>query len=151
PWKAEETRRLCREVTRQSIVLLKHTPGVLPLCTAPHADGKLRSIALIGPLADRVHIDWYGGTPPYLVTPLEGIKQRAGEKVRVESVTHNDISAVIRAAKRADVCLVCVGNHPTGDDKWAQVTRKSYGKEAVDRQSLELEAERLVQHVFEVN
>jgi beta-glucosidase len=66
-------------------------------------------------------------------------------------VTNNDTSAALRAARWADVCIVCVGNHPTGDAEWAKVTRPSYGKEAVDRRSLELEEERLVKRVFEVN
>src|SRR5690606_34386281 len=34
---------------------------------------------------------------------------------------------------------------------WAEVAKKSYGKEAVDRQSIELEDERLVKSVFEAN
>ena len=38
---------------------------------------------MIGPLADSVHWDWYGGTPPYAVTPLEGIKAEAGAGIKV--------------------------------------------------------------------
>jgi beta-glucosidase len=47
--------------------------------------------------------------------------------------------------------IVCVGNHPTGDGPWAKVTRESYGKEAVDRRSLELEDEALVKRVYAAN
>lgn len=148
PWKAPETRELCRTVTQKSIVLLKNHAGTLPIVTGA---GGVRSIALIGSFSDRVLSDWYGGTPAYAVTPLAGITERAGDQVSVESVVNNDLSAAIAAAKRADLCIVCVGNHPTGDAGWAQVTRASYGKEAVDRRSLELEEEALVQAVFEVN
>lgn len=148
PWRLPETRALCRKITQKSIVLLKNEAGALPLRTGA---GGVRSIALLGSLVDRVLGDWYGGTPSYAVTPLAGIAERAGANVRVEAVVNNDVSAAIAAAKRADVCIVCAGNHPTGDAEWAQVTRPSYGKEAVDRQSLELEEEALVQAVFEVN
>lgn len=36
----------------------------------------LKKVAVIGPLADVVHTDWYSGTPPYTVTPLEGIRRK---------------------------------------------------------------------------
>lgn len=38
----------------------------------------------------------------------------------------------------ADVAIVCVGNHPTCDAGWEQAPVISEGKEAVDRQSLQL-------------
>ena len=151
PWQSPEVQALCRRVTQQSIVLLKNTGSLLPLSAERRTDGKPRVIGVVGPLADRVHIDWYGGTPPYLVSPLEGIRERLGSHAVVESVCNNDVSAAMALAKRAEVCVVCVGNHPTGDAPWAEVGRKSYGKEAVDRKSLELEDERLVQAVFEAN
>src|SRR5688572_20512197 len=46
--------------TRKSIVLLKNTDDALPLDRH-----KLESVAVIGPYADRVLLDWYSGTPPY--------------------------------------------------------------------------------------
>ncbi len=145
PWRDPATHELCRVVTQKSVVLLKNEGGLLPLTD------ETTSIAVLGPLADRVYIDWYAGTPPYLLSPLEGIRARAADRVRIESVTNNDLSAALAAARRCDVCIVCAGNHPTGDDRWAEVTRKSYGKEAVDRQSLELEDERFIEKVFAAN
>jgi beta-glucosidase len=146
PAELETTQSFVREVTCRTSVLLKNDRGTLPL------EVKLtRRIAVIGPLADRVHLDWYSGTPSYLVTPLEGIRARVSGAAEIVHVTNNDTSAALRAARWADVCIVCVGNHPTGDAEWAKVTRPSYGKEAVDRRSLELEEERLVKRVFEVN
>ncbi len=147
----EEHRALARQVTERSIVLLKNTDGLLPLDPKRH-----RTVAVIGPLADRVLGDWYGGTPPYWISPLEGLKahlavEHFGEEVRVLSALGNDISEALHVARRADVCIVCVGNHPTGDAGWAQVTRASYGKEAIDRKSLTLEDEKLVQEIFAVN
>ncbi|GIJ20841.1 beta-glucosidase family protein [Micromonospora lutea] len=61
-------RSLAREAARQSIVLLRNR-GLLPL--APD----LR-IAVLGPLADVVHTDWYSGTLPYSVSICAGLAQR---------------------------------------------------------------------------
>ena len=72
PWSQPETRALVREVTRKSIVLLKNSAGLLPL-----ERGKLKSIAVVGPLANTVLLDWYSGTPPYTVSPREGLERAA--------------------------------------------------------------------------
>lgn len=146
PWSSPDQAQAVREATRKSIVLLKNSGGLLPL-----QEGAVKTIAVIGPLSDTVLIDWYSGTPPYAITPLAGIRKRAGENLRVLHAGNNDTSEALRIARLADVCVVCVGNHPTGDDGWAKVTRASYGKEAVDRRSLELEDEKLVKEVFAVN
>ncbi|GIJ31217.1 beta-glucosidase family protein [Micromonospora sediminimaris] len=61
-------RDLAREAARQSIVLLRNR-GLLPL--APD----LR-IAVLGPLADTVHTDWYSGTLPYAISTLAGLAER---------------------------------------------------------------------------
>ena len=57
----------------------------------------------------------------------------------------------MKAAKNCDVAVVVVGNHPTGDAGWAKVARPSYGKEAVDRQSINLEDEALIQRIYRAN
>ncbi|MER7417042.1 glycoside hydrolase family 3 C-terminal domain-containing protein [Micromonospora peucetia] len=54
-------RELAREAARQSIVLLRND-GLLPFA------GPGTRVAVLGPLADAVHEDWYSGTPPYAVT-----------------------------------------------------------------------------------
>ena len=72
PWNQPETRALVREVTRKSIVLLKNSAGLLPLDRA-----KVKSVAVVGPLANTVLLDWYSGTPPYAVSPREGIERVA--------------------------------------------------------------------------
>lgn len=72
-------RALAREAVRRSAVLLRND-GTLPL-----ADGPGQSVAVIGPLADRCVRDWYGGPLPYRVTPVDGIRARAGGTVVYES------------------------------------------------------------------
>ena len=146
PWSSEEHRQLVRHVTRKSCVLLENRDHLLPLSV----DG-LRTIAVVGTLADRVLLDWYSGTPPYTVSPLDGIRRHVGERVQILAVTNNDTSAAVRAALDADVVVVCTGNHPTGDAGWARVARPTDGKEAVDRQSLDLDEARLLEKVVAAN
>jgi len=143
PWTTDEHRALARLVTQRSVVLLKNDDGTLPLVAE-----RLKSVALIGPHADTVHLDWYSGTPPYAVSPLEGIRRRLGSHANILHARGDDEREVVQAAKRADIALVVVGNHPTGDAGWAQVARPSYGKEAVDRKSITLEDEALIQTVY---
>lgn len=76
---APEHGELSLRAAKESIVLLKNEGGALPL-----QPEKLGSVAVIGPLADVVYRDWYSGTLPYKVTPLDGIKrklERSGAKV----------------------------------------------------------------------
>lgn len=145
PWQRPEHQESVRRVTQKSIVLLKNQDAMLPLDAS-----EIGQLAVIGPLADRVLIDWYSGTPPYAVSPVDAMRERLGFD-RVVLASNNDASEAVRAAKSSDVVLVCVGNHPTGDHRWAKVAKASYGKEAVDRQSLALEDEELVRRVMAAN
>jgi beta-glucosidase len=146
PWESIAHRELALRATHESIVLLKNARDALPLDA-----GELQSIAVVGPFADRVFIDWYSGTPPHTVSPLEGIRAKVAPNVTVRHATANDTSDAVRIARASDVCVVFVGNHPTGDGEWAQVTRGSYGREAVDRRILELEDEKLIREVAGAN
>ena len=152
PWDQPETRAFVREVTRKSIVLLKNSAGLLPLDRRT-----VRSIAVVGPLSNTVLLDWYSGTPPYRVTPWEGIENVAnaapvGRRPSVNWV--GDMSeAAIELARERDVAVVCVGNHPEGNAGWEIVTSPSEGKEAVDRKAITLPPgqEEFVRRVIEVN
>jgi beta-glucosidase len=111
----------------------------------------LKSIAVIGPRANEVLLDWYSGTPPYRVSALSGIKNKVGPNVLVKSALDND--EAVKLAQASDVAIVCVGNHPNGghDNEWAKVSVPSEGREAVDRESITLEQEDLVKRVYQAN
>ena len=145
-WDNEEHKALAKKVTQESIVLLKNSDHFLPLDKT-----KLKSLAVIGPYADLVALDWYSGTPPYTVSALEGIKNKVGNGVQVSFAHDNTDDAAIKIARSADVAIVVVGNHPTCNAGWAKCPLPSDGKEAIDRQSITLEQEELVKQVYAVN
>jgi beta-glucosidase len=146
PWLGEQHRALARLATQKSIVLLKNSAGLLPLDR--HA---LRSIAVIGPRADDVWLDWYSGTPPYTISPLEGIRAKVGPDVEVRFALSNNNDAAVKLARSADVAIVCVGNHPVCNTGWDVPGLPSEGKESIDRQALTLEYEDLIRQVHQAN
>ena len=147
PWMRPETRELVREATAKSVVLLKNRKGLLPL-----RKDKIKTVAVIGPVADLVVSDWYSGTPPYRVSVLDGVRNALGNDVRVLFAASNKADSAVTAAREADVAIVCVGNHPLSHGlPWGQNYVASDGREDVDRQALSLEQEDLVKLVYAAN
>jgi beta-glucosidase len=146
PWLTDKHKSLARRVTQKSIVLLKNAGALLPLDR-----NALKSVAVIGPRADQVLLDWYSGTPPYTVTPLQGIRNKVGSSVSVKHAASNDGGEAEKIARSSDVAIVVVGNHPTCDAGWEKCPVKSDGKEAVDRLSIALEQEELIKQVYAAN
>ncbi len=81
PLPIEDDGKQAREIAGKAIVLLKNAGGLLPL-----SSHEVRSVAVIGGDAD--HYIAGGGSslvkPTYLVSMLEGIRRRVGERLRVE-------------------------------------------------------------------
>ncbi|MGA8043090.1 MAG: glycoside hydrolase family 3 C-terminal domain-containing protein [Terracidiphilus sp.] len=146
PWARASSHALARKATDESIVLLKNENRTLPLDKT-----RLRSIALIGPWTDQVLLDWYSGTPPYAVTILEGLREAVGDKVRLLSADGSDPAAAAELARKADVAIVVVGNHPECNAGWDKCPTPSNGKEDVDRKTIALEQESLVKQVVAAN
>ncbi|MDE3182804.1 MAG: glycoside hydrolase family 3 C-terminal domain-containing protein [Bacteroidota bacterium] len=146
PWLMQKTKDFVREVTRKSVVLLKNDNHFLPL-----DKNKIRSVAIIGPYANKVLLDWYSGTPPYTVSALEGIKNKLGDKVKVEWTTGNDEDSVNDLASHADYVIMVVGNHPWCNAGWGKCPVASNGREAVDRKTIYLEQEDLIKKVYRLN
>lgn len=146
PWLWPRNKALARRVTDESIVLLKNEGNLLPLKAS-----ELKHIAVIGPLADKVALDWYSGTPPFAVTPLAGIRARIGKTAEVTYSDGSDSAAAADLARKAEVAVVIIGNHPTCDAGWAKCPLPSDGKEAIDRKTLTLEQEQLAKVVLTAN
>ncbi len=146
PWQLDSSKALARQATDESIVLLKNENSTLPLDRK-----KLKTIAVIGPWADQVLLDWYSGTPPYAVSSLEGIREGAGSGVKVLFADGSDPAEAAAMAGKADVAIVVVGNHPVCNAGWDQCPTPSNGKEDMDRKTISLEQEDLVKQVFAAN
>jgi len=159
PWNTEKDKAVSEKMALESVVLLKNAGGFLPL-----KRDSIKSIAVIGPLADSVHWDWYGGTPPHAVTPLEGVRNAVGPGVKVNYAADEIGNAAVHAAQTSDVAVVVVGNDPTcGPDMahdWHNspdgggtlpCTVPSDGREGRDREVISLAQEQLIKQVYAVN
>jgi beta-glucosidase len=85
---SQEHRALALEAARKSIVLLKNEKGMLPLRKG------LKTIAVIGPNADNLDVllGNYNGYPTEPVTPLEGIRRKAGPRTQVLYAQGSDLA-----------------------------------------------------------
>ncbi len=159
PWSTEKDKAVSEKMALESVVLLKNQDAFLPL-----KKDSIKSIAVIGPLADSVHWDWYGGTPPHAITPLDGIRNEVGPGVKVNYAADELGNAAVHAAQSSDVAVVVIGNDPTcGPDMahdWHSspdggntlpCTVPSDGREGRDRESITLAQEQLVKQVYTVN
>ena len=143
-------RDLALEAARRTITLLKNDRGVLPIDPA-----RVRTIAVIGPNADRVMLGGYSGVPLHASTVLEGIRQRVPAGVDIlyhegcritiggswgqDEVVPSDpaedrrmIQEAVKVAGRADVILLAIGDNE-------QTSREAYAANHMgDRTSLDL-------------
>lgn len=143
-------RALALEAARKTIILLKNEGNLAPLDSK-----KIRTIAVIGPNADRVLLGGYSSTPKQFITVLEGIREYVGSQVRVlyeegckitvggswaqDEVVLSDpaedrrsIAKAVKAAQQADVVILAIGGNE-------QTSREAYEKNHMgDRASLEM-------------
>ncbi|HVX43629.1 MAG TPA: glycoside hydrolase family 3 C-terminal domain-containing protein [Mycobacteriales bacterium] len=97
-----------RTVSEQSTVLLKNDGNLLPLDTHD-----LNSIAVVGTAADQALTGGGGSskvTPYYSVSPVQGIRDRAGAGVDVRTADGSDHAAAAQLAKDSDVAVVVVND-----------------------------------------
>lgn len=156
PKKAEEYcgieshRKLALESALESITLLKNDENIAPINTKKH-----KTIAVIGPNADRELLGGYSGVPNYNSTLLQGIKEQVGNNVKIlyakgcgiteggswaqDEVTFTDsktndklIAEAVKIAKQADIVILAVGGNE-------QTSREAWGNSHLgDRPDLEL-------------
>ena len=88
--------RLTFEAASQSLILLKNDGGLLPLDSA-----RVHSVAVIGPAATDMQFGAAGSPgvqPFYSITPLDGIKTRAGTAMTVNYARGEEIGSPIPAS-----------------------------------------------------
>ncbi|WP_334075050.1 glycoside hydrolase family 3 protein [Paenibacillus sp. A14] len=103
-----EHAELSREAAAKAAVLLKNDRGLLPL----RAD-KLGKVAVIGPLGDIVYRDWYSGSLPYTITPLQGIREKlsaAGKQAETRFAAGTD-RVRLKSKKTGRYVTVRAGEH----------------------------------------
>ena len=143
-------RAVALKAAQQSIVLLQNRGNLLPLDPT-----KIKRLAVIGPLADRVVLNNYNGKATNTVTPLQGLKDQLGADTEVGyavggrlsdagDTSFDPVTALQKAvelARHAEVALVFVG------------TDQRVEQEGRDRKTLGLTGnqEALVEAVFAVN
>jgi beta-glucosidase len=99
--------RLALEAARKGTVLLKNENRALPLDR-----GSIEKLAVFGKLAAVANIGDRGSSrvsPPYVITPLQGIRNKAGGSIEVLYENGNDLSFVKRVAAEADAVVVVAG------------------------------------------
>ncbi len=147
----EANHALAAEAARRSIVLLKNAGNLLPLDST-----RLKSLAVIGPNADRAHLGGYSDDPGRAISILDGVRAKVGNRVKINyalgcqitkeggnwwaDTSHlsdpqddaKNIAEAVRVAKESDaVVLVVGGNEDTNKEGWAE-------NHLGDRDSLEL-------------
>ncbi len=147
PWNTEDHRQVARRITEKSVVLLKNVNHLLPLDKTT-----LHSVAILGPRADEVDLDWYSGTPPSPVTPLAGIRKLLGNGITVNFAA-NDADEAVKMARASDMAIFFAGNHPTCNAGWNHCLDPGEGKESIDRKTLSLNPEQqaLLEKVYAAN
>ena len=159
----EEHRKLALQAARETITLLKNESNLAPLDPS-----KLKTLAVIGPNANRSLLGGYSGLPRHNVTVLESIKARVGDHVKVlyaegckitqggswqqDEVVPSEpeedrrqIAEAVELARHADVVVLAIGgNEQTSREAWSL-------KHLGDRASLDLPGrqEDLVKAVLE--
>ena len=129
-------RKLALQAARETITLLKNEGSVVPLDPA-----RIRTLAVIGPNADRHLLGGYSGKPRQCSTLLEGIRKRVGSidilyhegcKITVGGSWQQDevvlpdpeedrrgIAEAVRLAERADAIVLAIGgNEQTSREAW---------------------------------
>jgi beta-glucosidase len=146
----DEHRGLALTAAHEAITLLKNENNLAPLDLSA-----IKTIAVIGPNADRGLLGGYSGVPKHNVTVLDGIKAKVGKKVKVlysegckitiggswnqDEVVPSDpaedrkqIAEAVRVAKKADVIVLAIGGNE-------QTSREAWGLNHMgDRTSLDL-------------
>ncbi|GAB3797163.1 glycoside hydrolase family 3 C-terminal domain-containing protein [Humibacter antri] len=101
------SRELAREIAGSAVVVLRNDAGILPLAEP-------MAIAVVGPLADAVLMDWYSGTPPYEFGLAAGLAERYPD-ARVEIATGADTIALRSASTGRYVTVADDGSQASAE------------------------------------
>jgi beta-glucosidase len=130
--------QLALKAAHEAITLLKNEGNIAPLDSK-----KIKTLAVIGPNANRSLLGGYSGVPKYSISVLDGIKEKVGDSVNVvysegckitvggswqeDPVRASDpvedsrqIAEAVEVAKQADVIVLAIGgNEQTSREAWS--------------------------------
>ncbi len=111
---SKEHTALAREVAENAMVLIKNASGVLPF----RKDAK--RILVAGELGNKANTGDAGSssiTAPYVVTPLEGLRNYFGAGTEIVFCTESELDKAAIEAANADCVIIAVGNdaHDEGE------------------------------------
>ena len=124
---------LARQASEASMVLLKNEGPVLPLDRA-----RVKTIAVIGALGDTANTGDHGSSlvhPPYVVTPVEGIRQLLGGSVQVRFSDGKRLDEASKLAAEAGALILVVGYTHRDEGEYIEYGPISWGG---DRRDLRL-------------
>ncbi len=140
PVGSREGAELSRRIADESAVLLKNKGRLLPLDT-----DKVKKLAVIGPNAAYVQFGDYSWSknPDDGITPLEGIRRLAGDKIEVgysrgcslSSLDTAEIADAVKLAAESDAAVIFVGSSST---VFVRESGASTSGEGVDLSEIEL-------------
>jgi beta-glucosidase len=131
--------KLALQAAHEAVTLLKNENNLVPLDKS-----KIKTLAVIGPNANRSLLGGYSGVPKYSISVLDGIKEKLGASVNVvysegckitvggswnqDDVVASDpeedrkaIAEAVEVAKNADVIVLAIGgNEQTSREAWAR-------------------------------
>jgi beta-glucosidase len=144
-YNTKEHQQTALKIAEEGIVLLKNEKATLPLRVA-----NVKTIAVIGQNADRENSSGGGSSQvkaKYEITPLQGLKNLVGDKIKLDYVQgykiargqqadEQMIKAAADAAAKADIAIV-VGGWTHGYD-YSVWNENVYDAESKDKPSLEM-------------
>jgi beta-glucosidase len=137
---SQKSRALALKAAQQTIILLKNQNNTVPLSKTAY-----KSIAVIGPNANKCILGGYSDEPKQRVTPLEGIRIKAGKTMQVhyaegckitkdgqnwntDNIELSDpeedaklVQEAIETARKSEVVVLFLGgNEQTSREAWAK-------------------------------
>jgi len=137
----DANRELALQSAHESVILLKNENNIAPLNAS-----KIKTIAVIGPNADRTLLGGYSYHPKQFITVLNGIKSKVGDKInvlysegcKINKIKNDEnvivpleenkkmIADAVQVAKRSDVVILAIG------------ANEQLSAESVDRGNLDM-------------
>lgn len=118
-------RELALQVAEKSMTLLKNDCDTLPLDRRT-----TKRLAVLGKLAAAATIGDHGSSkvvPPYIVSPLDGLRKLLGEDVAIDYCNGDDVEHAVAISKAADAVVFVVGNRHSDEGEYITNSKISIG------------------------